>query len=308
MLIRAAFRYLSLAVLILLVRIGYSEPPQKIRLDGPFVPFALCFADLSTEEQVRLCQQNGFDGIGLAGWSGPGPLEFSKLQDIKSGKFRVYSMLWWSKADMNLKSDEGKKLDEYLEGLSKLRAALWIVSDGPRDKPEVRKAMVDNLCEVAERCRRKKVQLVLYPHIGCVYETAEEALDLYGELKDRGYPEIRISIHLCHELKAGNGSRIAEVVKKVAPYLALASVSGGDIDARQKDGWSSAIMPLDQGTYNIKPFLKALSDVRYKGPIELHTYALPDPRKDNHLARSMKVWRSMVQDPKKGLSQTSART
>lgn len=268
----------------------------KVPLKSPLVPFGICLQEMSAGEQVAFCQKNGFSGMGL-GFVGPGNPEvkrFADLPDVQAGRFRIYSALWWSRADMNLADPLDKQLDDFLTQLARMKTALWIVSEGPRNDPATYEAMVKNLCEVARRCRSKKVPLVLYPHLGCVYETAEEGVTVLKDLSKRGFPEVRTSIHLCHELKAGNGGRIADVVKTVAPYLALASVSGGDTDARQKGGWETAIKPLGEGTYDPKPFLSALAANGYRGPIELHTYGLPNPTKDNHLARSLKWWKSVV--------------
>lgn len=261
-----------------------------------FLPFGLCFQSLPAAEQVKLCQLNGFTslGIGFAGGDTPDLKEFAVLPDVKSGRFHVRSLLWWTKADMDLNGPEGAWLDKTLVQAARMGTALWMVSDGQRDDRKTHQAMIQNLTEVARRCRKNHVQLVLYPHMGCVYETAEEGVTVLKELRQLGYPEVKTSIHLCHELKAGNGARIAEVVAHVAPYLALASVSGGDSDTRSKGGWESAIKPLGEGSYDPLPFINALKSSGYTGPIELHTYALPDPRKDNHIARSLRWWRDHI--------------
>jgi hypothetical protein len=34
--------------------------------------------------------------------------------------------------------------------------------------------------------------------------------------------------------------------------------------------------------------------VSYSGPIELHTYNLPDPRVDDHIGRSLTRWQQWV--------------
>lgn len=271
---------------------------STLAFKGPFVPFGLCMESMRPVDQVAYSQKVGFTGLGLAALDGDVVKEFSALPDVVGGTFRIVSALWWVGIDDPI---DPAWLDDILDDARGMGMAIWMVVEGP--KTESSKAMaLEKLAIVADRCQAKGVQLVLYPHIGTVFETAEEALDLYDSLERRGYPEVRISIHLCHELKAGNRDRIPSIVAKVAPYLALASISGADADTHDKgeDDWASAILPLDQGTYDPRLFLRALVANDYQGPMELHTYNLKAPTAsdyDQHLESSLATWKSWVPDP-----------
>lgn len=289
------------AAVLIAVGVGGADAAEEstIAYKGPFVPFGLCMQSMSPADQVAYSKKVGFNGLGLAELDGEVVKEFSQLPDVVGGKFRIVSALWWVGLDDPI---DVAWLDDILDDARKMGMAIWMVVEGP-DKSESSKAMtVEKLAKVADRCQAKGVQLVLYPHIGTVFETAEEALELYDSLERRGYPEVRISIHLCHELKAGNRDRIVSIVAKVAPYLALASINGADADTDEQGGdfWASAIMPLNQGTYDPRFFLRALVDNHYEGPMELHTYNLKTPTAsdyDQHLESSLATWKSWVPDP-----------
>jgi sugar phosphate isomerase/epimerase len=289
------------AVALCSVGVGGADAVDEspIAFQGAFVPFGLCMENMPPADQVAFSQEVGYTGLGLASLDGEVVKEFSQLPDVVNGTFRIVSALWWVGLDDPIDADG---LDGILDDARGMGMAIWMVVDGPDKTNASKSKAVAKLVRVAERCQIKGVQLVLYPHIGTVFETAEEALELYDSLKRRGHPEVRISIHLCHELKAGNRDRIPSIVAKVAPYLALASISGADADTDEKgrDDWASAIMPLDQGTYDPRLFLRALVENHYDGPMELHTYNLKAPTDndyDQHLEFSLATWKSWVSPP-----------
>jgi sugar phosphate isomerase/epimerase len=142
---------------------------------------------------------------------------------------------------------------------------------------------------MADRCAAKGVRIVLYPHSDTTFVCIEEALAIYRQLSALGHPEVRLSIHLCHEQSAGRMAQITTISAAAAPYLVLASINGSS-------GYGD-IRPLDQGTYDPTPFLQALAAVGFAGPMTLHTYNLRDPRLDNHLVRSRLRWEQLVTQP-----------
>jgi len=271
------------------------HPP--IALKGEFIPFGMCMGKMKPADQVAFCRKVGFPGLGLQDMDKKVLSEFAALPEVASGAFRIHSVLWWTKVTEPV--IDTAWLDGILDEARKMKMAIWMVSDGP-DKSELSKSTaVSMIRTAARRCQAKGVRLVLYPHGGCVFSSAEEGAQLLDSLRRWGHPEVRLSIHLCHELKAGNADRIGEVVAKVAPYLEFASVSGADADTYGKndDNWASAIKPLDRGTYDVRPYLEALAKAGYKGPIQLHTYNLKgpdDPAYDHHLERSRTKWMQMV--------------
>lgn len=276
-----------------------SIDTTRVVYRGPFVPFGMCMSDMKVADQIALCERIGYTGLGLSGMNAGEIKTFSKHPDVVSGRFRIHSTLWWITVNDTI---DTLWMDGILDDARKMGMAIWMVADGNDKSDTSRAKAVKLLHKAADRCQRKGVQLVLYPHLGCVFETADEAVAMRDSLVRLGHPEVKTSIHLCHELKAGHRDTLTKIVKRVAPFLALASVSGADTDTYGKGGdyWGTAIMPLDRGTYDPRPFLKALSDAGYAGPMELHTYNLKNPGDtgyDQHLERSWVRWQQMVQPP-----------
>lgn len=288
----------TLLVLSLAGAFGYSVPVsagRPIRVEGDLVPFGLCMSGMPAVEQIETTRRIGYGGLGLAFLEKERVREIAHHPEVVSGRFRIPSMIWWASVEQPL---DTSWLDPVLDDAGPMRMDIWMVADGKDKSERSRSKAVEMYARAASRCKAKGVRLVIYPHIGCVVETAEEAAAIRDSLVKRGHPEVRISILLCHELKAGNRDRLAEIVRRLGPLIALASISGADHDAYRKAGdfWGSVIKPLDQGTYDVGLFLDALAEAGYKGPLLLHTYNLPAPDApsyDKHLERSWNKWLRM---------------
>ncbi len=278
----------------------------RIPLRCHFVPFGLCLSNssfgMSTAAQITTCQAAGYTGYALASFGSEVVLKaFADNPEVTSGRFRIYSALWWLKVTSVF---DWTDIDRRLAQAARMGMAIWVVVEGTKEDPVAdREQAYAILRTAAQHCAAQGVRLVLYPHQGTTYATAEAALAFL--LRIRADPDltaaekagVSLSIHLCHELKARNGARIAEVVAAVAPYCTLASISGAEADTVNRPGWDSGILPLDQGSYDVRPFLRALADSGYTSPLCLITYNLPDPRIDDHLKRSLIRWRQLVAPP-----------
>jgi len=276
----------------------------RITLRCHFVPFALCLSNsiwsMPTAEQISVCQAAGYTGMGLASFGSEGTLKaFADNTDVASGRFRIYSALWWTATTDTFNWTD---IDKRLAQAARMRMAIWMVVAGTKSAADIETAYT-NIKLAAQHCQKAGVPLVLYSHQGTTFVCAEEALTLLKrlnadtEVAAAVAANTSISIHLCHELKAGKGASIAAVVAKVAPYCTLASISGAESDTATRGNWDTGIMPLDQGSYDVRPFLQALATAGYTGPMEYHTYNLPDPRYNDHLVRTLLRWRQLVTTP-----------
>ena len=265
--------------------------PATRALPNSFGVFNLApFNQLPALAQVNLAMTNGYDGL-MASISMKNPLprlrEFTGVPAVRSGQFKIFAILWQNQI---AKPMDEKFFAELLVVAKQLKAAIWCNIVGT---PGEREMTLPRLIYIARLCHAADVQLVLYPHHDCTFETAEDALEVWEKMNQ---PEVKISIHLCHELKAQNKDRLNEVVAKVAPHLALASLNGVDtsVDFRVK-GWDTMIMPLDKGDYDVRPYLAALIRHGYAGPILLHNYGFKTPP-EKYLSDSMKRWRKISAD------------
>ena len=81
---------------------------------------------------------------------------------------------------------------------------LWVIfgkkADGITDS-----FIETKLKEVVEYAKAKQVKVILYPHSNCYVASAEEALPFVQKINDQN---LQLAVHLCHEIRAGNGSRM----------------------------------------------------------------------------------------------------
>lgn len=296
--IRFKAAFVCVLNLIVACRPNDLEVHRKVSIKADFVPFGLCMANMSPADQVAYCRKIGFSGLGISAMTQDLLHGFAILPEVKSHAFRIPSVLWWS--PVNEKVDT-VWLDTLLKDAHAMNTAIWMVAIGKKSDPNALHNAIEKYEIVARHCDAAGVRLVLYPHYGSIIETVEESLPVLDSLRRRGQNNVKTSIHLCHELKFGNGRRIGEIVNKSAPYLAFATVSGasGNVLSFRMGGWENVIQPLDKGDFDIRPFLQALAQNGFQGTIELHTYGLSSPadaKYDQHLERSLKTWNKVVED------------
>jgi sugar phosphate isomerase/epimerase len=275
-------------------QLGSDPAVPAIQLQSHFVPFGMCFGDLNAAEQIARCQSRGFTGLGIQNFDVATLKDFAANAEVTSGRFKIYSALWWVNTDTVFAASVLTDLKLKLAELKKLNAYLWIVCDTNGAANRIANA-VTNIQKAADACALYGVTLVIYPHGGAAIDRAEQAKALLPQINRAN---VKISLHLCHEVMAGNGARIAEVVAAVKNDIVLASISGSSVAVYPDDNWAHQIQPLDRGDYDIRPFLHALATAGYSGPLELHTYNLGDPgatpTATDHLSLSLKKWRTLV--------------
>lgn len=171
--------------------------------------------------------------------------------------------------------------------LASMNAKLWLIIKGAKGKTAEIQALIN---EVAQIAVAEKCGVSLYPHDNCAVETAEEML-VY--LKKANQPNLTISVHQCHELRAGNMNRLDEVMTAVGPYMDIITICGSDIKLKDNsEDWSDAIKPLGEGDYDPKEFLRALKRHKFQGPIILHTFGLKD-KPASHYQTSYDLYQKM---------------
>ncbi|MCA0957661.1 TIM barrel protein [Muricauda ruestringensis] len=167
--------------------------------------------------------------------------------------------------------------------------SLWVIID---DLGATEEKVVSLLREMTSEAKKLGKEIVLYPHDNTFIESAEESLKYIETLNAEN---LFTTLHLCHELRAGNGNRLLEVAIKVAPYLKFASISGSDVTMRgnARADWSDAIQPLDKGDFEVEKFVSVLQKIKFKGKTVLHTFGIEEEPRD-HLSRSIPKWKDMV--------------
>lgn len=243
-------------------------------------------------EQQDILKKNGYSGVALLVNT---ESDLSALDEhintpgVKQGDFRLTAVL----TSLEITTDSIKPGTVFLEKLfgrlEKTKSIFWpIIGKGTTDEH-----VAEALSKIAEMASKYSVPVVLYPHDQTYMETASHALKL---IKMTGKKDLMLSFHLCHELRAGNGASIGKAIQEVAPYIALASISGADneMQADTVVGWNDAIKPLYSGTYNTQHFLDELIKSGYNGPIVLHTFDITEKPFDAFLLKSSQLYKEML--------------
>lgn len=255
----------------------------------PLGAFNFDFARLGSDEasQIEELKSIGYGGMTLRLNSKKQLQELERYAEaIDDAPFKIYAGFVTVFFDQDLAA-QNAHLDKVIRGLKKVDAMLWIILRVKGGQKVEQEQIVDFLGSLAERSKAGGVELVIYPHWSggnpmniCLIETAEDALPFVEEI---GSDNLFISLHLCHEIKAGNGGRLNEVAAKIKPWLRLPSINGTDVDAvNEVEGWDRGIQPLTMGDYDSSQLLEALKSVDYEGPVILHTWGLQDEAADHH--------------------------
>jgi len=262
--------------------LGCSGSSSESPLRNSFGTLNFTFESRPARDQIELVDRFGYEGIAMF-WPGVDEFhDFVDLEPVVSGRVRILAVLLELHVDS---PPDSAAVDAILDALAPTGTDLWIIVSGSAGSEAIAAVVRD----LVDRAGERSVRVVLYPHEGFPVATAEQALALRDLV---GRDALKISIHLCHELKAGNVDRLGDVIDAVAPHLVLATINGADRE--DTPGWSTTIQPLDRGDLDVAHvYLEPLVRAGYDGPVVLHTFGLVDPPEE-HLARSMRAWRRMA--------------
>lgn len=149
------------------------------------------------------------------------------------------------------------------------------------------------LKEVVEYAKTKKVKVILYPHSKCYLASAEDALPFVKKIND---PNLKLAVHLCHEIRAGNGSRIDKVFEHVKNHLGAVTLAGTDSVAdfsKPKLMDTSTIKPIGQGNFHMANFVEPLRKSGYKGMVGFINFKIEDDP-ETYLKSSMMEWKKIT--------------
>jgi hypothetical protein len=262
------------------------RPVPEASLENPFGAFNFTLESRPASEQVALLDGFGYEGMTLY-WPGVDAFEALTTEPaVRQGGFRVFAVLYDFRYDTPWSREE---VDAMLATLAPRGTDLWLLLGRTAAPYET---MVEAVRELVGMATARGVRVVVYPHDAYAVETVEESLAL---LQAVGRPELKTSLHLCHELKAGHRDRLAEVIAAAAPQLVLASIHGAARET-ERSGWSTTIQPLDSGDLDVRnAYLLPLIRSGYTGPVLLHTFGIEQPPEE-HFRRSHAAWRTMARD------------
>jgi len=246
--------------------------------------------DLSVVEQVSLLRNSAYDGIILRIAK---EQDFEMLPDFleESDKFDDFSInAAFIRYNFNDPTERRENWTGVVDQIAGKKIQLWVIFgkkvEGYND------AFVENkLREIVDYSTPKEVEVILYPHSSCYFESAEEGLPL---VKKINHDNLKIAFHLYHEIRAKNGARIHEVLEAIKPSLGAVTIAGTDSVAdysssRARD--TTTIKPLGQGTYDVKQFSQQLFETGYSGYVGFMNFKLKQSP-EIYLPGSKSIWDS----------------
>ena len=240
--------------------------------------------DWSAAQQASVLKETGYDGI-TYNYTSPADLK-QWLTELKARELQLFGIY------LGVKLDGEPVLPPTLaEAMPLLRgsgAVLWLTVPKPAASGDYDAVAVKRVREVADLAATAGLRVVLYPHFAFHIATAEHALALLARVERAN---VGLSINLCHELASGNGARLGEIVRKVAPSLQMVSLNGAT--DRAGPGWNNYIKVLGTGDYDVSGFLRILREVNYTGPVGLQSYNVKGDPKDN-LTSSRRAWTTLT--------------
>ena len=191
---------------------------------------------------------------------------YLKTEEFTSGKLSIPVVYF----TFDFTKDFEKENNLWRKTLASLPndTALWVIIKEENATEEKAMTLLKNMSQEAQKINK---DIVIYPHDNTIIESVEEAIPYIEKLK---MPNVYLSMHLCHELRHGNGDRLLDVAIKAAPYLKFVSLSGANktMVPNAKAQWSDAIKPLDKGDYDVSRFVSVLQKIRYTGNASYFRY------------------------------------
>ena len=229
---------------------------------------------LTPAEQIATLKKHGYDGITLRMAKAEHVaeyLEFAKIVD-KTEDFKIYSVfIRYNFADSEEDRNRWKVVVDLIENQG---IDLWVIFG--KNEPGIDDAHVEGvLRNMTTYAASKNVPVTLYPHSWCYFYTTEQSLPM---VKKINHPNLKLALHTCHELKAGNAGRLAEVVENAEGYISFVTIAGAkkEIDMTKRRTMDrTSILPLE--------------DSEYKGPVGYINFGFPRGPEE-YLAASLEEW------------------
>lgn len=248
------------------------------RMENPFFAFdnGVGIGEWTPQQQAETLKELGYDGIGYIGVHG-----FSERQAafVEAG-LPIYNL--YVQCDPTATPAYHPMILDTLPKMEGTGAALWLPVFGKTTDDDAARVVQ----EIADAAAPYGVRVVLYPHAHFHIATTSDAVRL---LKVVDRMNVGVSINVCHEIYAGNGDKLGEIVKEAAPFLEFVSINGADRKART---WDKLIQTLDEGDFDQASFLKQLYQAGYTGPIGLQCHGLKGDKREN-LAKSLSAWKKV---------------
>jgi len=263
----------------LLSSVAAADEPQ---VHGPFAFYAMDTGlrgpDVPTlEKKVALLKKLGFRGIGYT----LNHRELPPLLDLLDAAGLELSAVYTTPV---LEGEADPGLPDSVKRLNgrptRIELAVSSRKFRPSD-PDGDRAGKQLLERVSDLCGDTGPVASVYPHRGLWTERVEDGVRLARLV---GRKNVGTHFNLVHWKWLPQRRPPAELLKEALPHLLCVTINGLKGDA---------IVPLDEGDFDLGDFLKLLVKTGYRGRVGLQGYGVPGPSEE-HLGRSMRKWHELM--------------
>lgn len=249
-------------------------------------------AKLAPLDQLAVLKKTGYKGIILNSQTKADSINLDVFLAAlnKDKHFKIHAIMVRYDFTDPIQKREGWKI--IVDKIANKGIELWVIF-GKKAECFTDSFIETKLKEVVKYTKAKKVKVILYPHSNCYIASAEEALPFVQKIND---PNLQLAVHLCHEIRAGNGSRMNEVFEHVKGYIGAVTLAGTDSVAdftKPKLMDTSTIKPIGQGNFNMAKFIKPLRKAGYKGMVGFINFKIED-EPETYLKSSMMEWKKIT--------------
>jgi sugar phosphate isomerase/epimerase len=246
----------------------------------------------SPKDQIQLLDSFGYDRIVLKSEKIEDFNNIDEFIRLTGNDYKIKINSIFERYNFNDPEERKERWKKVVDKIADKDIQLWIIfgkkTDGITDD------FIENkLREITDYSKQKNVEVILYPHSDCYIASAEEALPFVEKINN---PNLKLALHLYHEVRAGNGSRIAAVFEKVKHRLGAVTLAGTDIVADYSTSKSrdlSTIKPIGYGNFDLTNFILPLKKSKYTGTVAFMNFGITE-NPDVYLPGSLVEWRRLI--------------
>ncbi|WP_170148086.1 sugar phosphate isomerase/epimerase family protein [Marinoscillum furvescens] len=227
---------------------------------------------MPVQEQVALLRSSGYDGLILRVAT---PENFEELPQFldetdQHADFTVHA------AFVRYNFEESLRRERWIEVVDQIahrNMQLWVIF-GKKEAGYDDEFIEEKLREINDYALARGVEVILYPHSSTYYESVEEAAPMVQKI---GSSNLKTALHLYHEVRAGNGHRIHEVIRGTLGLLGAVTLAGTDSVADYSSPLArdtSTIKPIGLGTFDVRAFLDTLQQYDYEGVLGVMNFSI----------------------------------
>ena len=243
---------------------------------------------LSPIEQIKVLKNAGYKGLILNSQTKEDSVNLNIfIKELRNDKqINIHALM--IRYNFNEAGQVRERWKMWVDKIAGKNIELWVIFGKKMDG--ITDGFIESkLREIVKYAKTKKVKVILYPHSYCYIASAEEALPFVKKINDKN---LQLAVHLCHEIRAGNGARMNAVFENVKPYIGAVTLAGTDSVAdfsKPKLMDASTIKPIGQGNFNMKNFIEPLRKSKYKGKVGFINFKIEeDP--ETYLKSSIIEW------------------